>query len=72
MKKLKVNMYKALEILNNENGGPNVEQVVGIAVALAVGSGLFIFGGTVFHWFENDATKSVGEIPIPETDTWRL
>ena len=38
-------LFKNIQtVLGNENGGPNVEQVMGIAVALAVGAGLFLFG----------------------------
>ena len=69
MKSLKINI---LNVLNNENGGPNVEQVIGIAVALAVGSGLFLFGSTVFNWFNKDASDSVSQISTPPEDAWNM
>ena len=72
MKSLKVNKYNILKVLSNENGGPNVEQVVGIAVALAVGSGLFIFGSSVFNWFNNEATESINQISLPPDKAWDL
>ena len=69
MKGLKVNICN---VLGNENAGPNVEQVVGIAVALAVGSGLFLFGGTVFNWFNKDASESVSQISTPPKEAWNM
>ena len=37
-------------VLKNECGGPNVEQIIGISVALAVGSGLFFLGKYMYQW----------------------
>ena len=69
MKGLKVKIF---DVLGNENAGPNVEQVIGIAVALAVGSGLFLFGGKVFHWFNEDASESVSKISTPPAEAWNM
>ncbi len=58
--------------LANECGGPNVEQVVGIAVALGVGAGLFVFGHYVYKWFNGCAGKTVESIQVPGTNEFQL
>ena len=54
----------AKNALSNECGGPNVEQLIGIAVALAVGAGLFVFGRSVYKWFNGCAGKTVESIQV--------
>ncbi len=56
--------------LSNECGGPNVEQVMGIAVALAVGVGLFLFGRSVFQWFNGCAGQTVTDIETPKGESF--
>lgn len=56
---------KILNVIMNENGGPNVEQVMGIAVSMAVGVGLFIYGEAVFDWFNGSAGTTVRGISVP-------
>ena len=41
---------RAKNAISGENGGPSVEQVIGIAVALIIGSALLIFGGKIQEW----------------------
>ena len=50
--------------LGNECGGPNVEQIIGISVALAVGAGLFVLGGKVYDWLgdKEGARKTVNDM----------
>lgn len=62
MRNLLVNIKNTL---NNEEGGPNVEEVVGIAVALSVGVGLFIFGKYVYQWYNGCAGNTVKGIQVP-------
>ena len=69
MKNLK---RKILTVLKNENGGPNVEQVMGIATALAVGAGLFLFGKSVYGWFNGSAKTTVEKISLPPNDAWTI
>lgn len=69
MKNLK---SRVVNVLGNENGGPNVEQIMGIAVALAVGVGLFIFGGAVFDWFNGSAGATVRSIETPSAGKFKL
>ena len=38
---------KVNNCLNNENGGPNVEMLIGIGLAIAVGVSLYALGGTI-------------------------
>ena len=57
-------------ILNNENGGPNVETLIGIGVAMAVGSGLFLFGAYVYDWFEGPASDTISDIGLPDNSCW--
>ncbi len=57
-------------VLANENGGPNVEQVMGIAVALSVGVGLFLFGRSVYNWFNGSAGNTVSSIETPDGSTF--
>ena len=33
--------------LNNETGGPNVEELIGIGIGLAVGTALFLYGQAI-------------------------
>ena len=67
MKDLRKNI---ISVLGNENGGPNVDQLIGIAVALSVGSGLFLFGTTIFDWFDGPASATVEEIGLPDEQDW--
>ena len=53
------------DALSNECGGPHVEELIGIAVALAVGAGLFVFGRYVYSWFNGCAGKTVNGISTP-------
>lgn len=60
--------------LNNETGAPNVETVGIIAVSLAVGVGLFIFGKYEANWFETKPTPTIDGIKLPDDnafDGWR-
>lgn len=59
-------------VLGNENGGPNVEQVMGIAVALSVGVGLFLFGKSVFNWFNGSAGNTISNIETPSADKFTI
>lgn len=61
-----------MAVLFNENGGPNVEQVIGIAVAFGVGAGLFLFGKSVYGWFNGSAKDTVGQISTPPNDVWTI
>ena len=61
-----------MTVLGNENGGPNVEQLIGIAVALGVGAGLFLFGKSVYGWFNGSAKSSVDSISTPPNSVWTI
>lgn len=50
--------YKAKNILNNENAGPNVEQIVGIGISILVLIGLIAFSRAVFA-FAHEASRFV-------------
>ncbi len=39
-------------VLNNENGGPNLEELIGIAYSLAVGAALFTVGKAMALWLK--------------------
>lgn len=69
MKDLKKNITT---VLGNENGGPNVEQVMGIAVALSVGVGLFLFGKSVYNWFNGSAGATVEGIETPDAEKFTI
>ena len=43
-------MSRANVALAGETGGPSVETIIGIAVALLVGSALILFGGKLVSW----------------------
>lgn len=58
--------------LFNESGGNNVEQVMGIAISLAVGAGLFVFGRYVYQWYDGCAGETVDQIAIPGPYDYRL
>ena len=44
-----------IEALANENGGPQVEQLINVAVALGVGVGLFLVGRAMYNWLAGDS-----------------
>lgn len=46
-------MSRANVALAGETGGPSVETIIGIAVALLVGSALILFGGKLVQWINN-------------------
>ncbi len=64
--------------LNNENGGPHIEELMVVAVSLTVSVGLFLFGKYVYHWYASEgeyndkgeyiesAAGSVNDIPIAD------
>lgn len=67
------NIFKDLNtVLGNENGGPNVEELIGVAVALGVGVGIFAFGRTVYGWFTGDANDTVDAISTPPNSVWTI
>lgn len=43
-------MSRANVALAGETGGPSVETIIGIAVALLVGSALILFGNRLVQW----------------------
>lgn len=43
-------------VLNNECGGPNVEQIIGIGIAVAVGVALYRIAKTMTGWLDNAGT----------------
>lgn len=47
MKNIKERMHNAL---SNECGGPNVEQIIGIGIAIAVGVALYSLANTMYDW----------------------
>ena len=51
--------------LSNECGGPNVEQIIGIGIAIAVGVALFNLAKVMYNWI----TKSGDTINSIETGT---
>ncbi len=58
--------------LNNENGGPNVEQVIGISASLFVGVGLFLFGRHVYRWYNGSAGNTVDGIETPNKSVFSI
>lgn len=48
-------------VLCNECGGPNLEELLGIAYSLGVGAGLFVVGRQMKSWLEG-ASRSIGSI----------
>lgn len=46
-------MSRANVALAGETGGPSVETIIGIAVALLIGSALILFGGKMVDWIKN-------------------
>lgn len=57
--KFMVNEIKS--VLCNECGGPNLEELIGIAYSLGVGAGLFVVGRSMKSWLTS-AASSVGSI----------
>lgn len=55
MKNLRKNISDAL---SNENGGPSVEQIVGIGVALGVGVAFYLLGNAIYQWIAGDGGAS--------------
>lgn len=53
-------------ILSSNKGGPSVEALIGIAVAMAVGTGLFILGSSIIGW-NKSASKTIDYIEIAWT-----
>ena len=49
-------LNKINNCLNNEYGGPNVEMLIGIGIALAVGVALYALGGTIHGAYSNITT----------------
>ena len=45
-------MARANVALKGETGGPSVETIIGIAVALLVGSALILFGNKLVQWIQ--------------------
>lgn len=43
-------MNRARHAISGENGGPSVETIIGIAVALLVGVALIAFGRAMITW----------------------
>lgn len=56
-------MNRIKNVLNNECGGPNVEQIIGIGIAILVGVALYTLADTMFEWLGNAQTE-VEDIPI--------
>ena len=50
-------MSRANVALAGETGGPSVETIIGIAVALLVGSALILFGGKLVEWISGAGDK---------------
>lgn len=44
-------------VLNNEQAGPNLEELLGIAYSLGVGVGLFAVGGAMKSWLQSASTS---------------
>jgi hypothetical protein len=65
MKNLKERMNNAL---NNECGGPNVEQIIGIGIAIAVGVALYTLANTMYNWV-NTASNTVNDIQTGKPDS---
>lgn len=55
MKNLRQDIHEAL---SNENGGPSVEQILGIGVALGVGVALYLVGSAMYNWLAGDGGAS--------------
>ena len=45
------------DVLGNECGGPNVEQIIGIGIALAVGVALYAVASKMNGWLDNSGSK---------------
>ncbi len=52
-------------VLNNENGSPHIEELMGISAALVVGVGLFFFGRSIYNWYNGSAGNTVKKIGVP-------
>ena len=48
---------RARHAVNGENGGPSVETIIGIAVALLVGVALISFGRAMIAWIGGAQTS---------------
>lgn len=46
-------MIKIKEVLSNENGGPNVETMVGIGVALGIVAAIYSIGNSLFRYLHS-------------------
>lgn len=46
--------------LFNEGGGPNLEELIGIAYSLAVGAALFVVGKSMRNWLTKAASSVNG------------
>ena len=63
-------MVSAKKALSNECGGPNVEQIIGIGVALGVGVGLYMLGSTMYTWLSDAGSSSaMDSANIAQSDT---
>ena len=62
---------KVNNCLNNECGGPNIETLIGIGIAIAIGVALYAFGGTLHKSYSRivdfikTRTKENAEIKMP-------
>lgn len=36
--------------LNNESGGPNLEQIMGIGISIAIMCAIYYFAARAYHW----------------------
>ena len=53
--------------LSNDFGGPNVEQIMGIGIAIAVGVALYTLANTMYSWLGR-ASNQVNDIAIGKPD----
>ena len=64
MKNLKEKMMNSL---SNECGGPNVEQIIGIGIAIAVGVALYMLANVMYDWI-NGAGNTIQGIKTGNPD----
>lgn len=58
---MKFDIKDIKNVLCNECGGPNLEELLGIAYSLGVGAGLFVVGKSMKQWLVS-AGGSIGSI----------
>lgn len=62
---------RVMNALSNEGGGPSVEQIIGIGVAICVGVGLYLLGGKMYDWLTGAGDVVEGlEKQAPEAGPW--